>query len=39
VRVDTPDGLCYNKAPFGRETPLNGHFPVHLPPLLSMGSR
>jgi hypothetical protein len=26
VRVDTPVGLCYNKAPFGRMTSPDGHF-------------
>jgi hypothetical protein len=29
VLVDTPLGLCYNKAPFGRVTPPDGHFPHH----------
>jgi len=28
-RVDTPIGLCYNKAPFDRFDRLDGHF-VHL---------
>jgi hypothetical protein len=33
VRVDTPVGLCYNKAPFDRVSPSDGHF-VHLDRLM-----
>jgi hypothetical protein len=39
VRVDTPVGLCYNKAPFGRMTSPEGHF-QHVDRLkLSLGRR
>jgi tetratricopeptide (TPR) repeat protein len=32
VRVDTPAGLCYNKAPFDRESLSDGHFVAFGPP-------